>query len=217
MNGPGEKKFKRLWRELTATGWKERKPKGFSVDYSYVKPGVAGRLDVSKMGVDFFVGVFYTGAFVAGHVAYSCCFPAINNRRRPSTYADNGVTRNGSLLSRKAIVHDVPERATPSSLRCEQLIGLCFGGESDDTDFIVLSPTELAVPVLAATELPVKASSNYDQRFIRSQPYDDDAFLDALPKDTLFGTTVSDDINLCFVDSTAGSASNGEGEDVIVE
>ncbi|RLN86593.1 hypothetical protein BBJ28_00022453 [Nothophytophthora sp. Chile5] len=53
---PHEKPFKRLWRELTAAGWKSRKPRGLSVDYSYVMPGITGRLDDSKRGVDFFVG-----------------------------------------------------------------------------------------------------------------------------------------------------------------
>ncbi|RLN93509.1 hypothetical protein BBJ28_00012350 [Nothophytophthora sp. Chile5] len=50
-----EKTFKRLWRELTAAGWKARKPRGLSVDYSYVMPGITGRLDDSKRGMDFFV------------------------------------------------------------------------------------------------------------------------------------------------------------------
>ncbi|RLN93735.1 hypothetical protein BBJ28_00023199 [Nothophytophthora sp. Chile5] len=53
---PHEKTFKRLWRELTTAGWKARKPRGLSVDYSYVMPGITGRLDDSKRGVDFFVG-----------------------------------------------------------------------------------------------------------------------------------------------------------------
>ncbi|RLN86594.1 hypothetical protein BBJ28_00022454 [Nothophytophthora sp. Chile5] len=55
MNMPHEKPFKRLWRELTAAGWKSRKPRGLSVDYIYIMPGITGRLDDSKRGVDFFV------------------------------------------------------------------------------------------------------------------------------------------------------------------
>ncbi|POM81876.1 hypothetical protein PHPALM_92 [Phytophthora palmivora] len=54
MNRPGET-FKRLWRGLTAVGWKARMPTGLSVDYKYIKPGVTGQLDVTKKGVDFFV------------------------------------------------------------------------------------------------------------------------------------------------------------------
>lgn len=56
MNGPYEKTFKQLWRELSKQGWKSRKPKGLSVDFTYVKPGVAGSLDAAQRRVDHFVG-----------------------------------------------------------------------------------------------------------------------------------------------------------------
>ncbi|KAE8874894.1 hypothetical protein PF005_g22667 [Phytophthora fragariae] len=39
MNGPGEKTFKQLWRELCKEGWKPRKPTGMANDHRYVKPG----------------------------------------------------------------------------------------------------------------------------------------------------------------------------------
>ncbi|ETN14351.1 hypothetical protein PPTG_22233 [Phytophthora nicotianae INRA-310] len=56
MNAPNEKPFKQLWRELSKAGWKSRKPKGLSVDYTYVMPGVTGRLNIEKRGVEYFVG-----------------------------------------------------------------------------------------------------------------------------------------------------------------
>ncbi|POM65180.1 Hypothetical protein PHPALM_19148, partial [Phytophthora palmivora] len=56
MNGPNEKSFKQLWRDLSKAGWKARKPKGLSVDFTYVKPGVSGRLDESSRAIDYFVG-----------------------------------------------------------------------------------------------------------------------------------------------------------------
>ncbi|POM72432.1 hypothetical protein PHPALM_10850 [Phytophthora palmivora] len=57
MNTPDEKTFKQLWRELSKAGWKARKPKGLSVDFTYVKPGVTGRLDSSTRGNDHFIGM----------------------------------------------------------------------------------------------------------------------------------------------------------------
>eukprot|EP00644_Phytophthora_capsici_P017045 jgi/Phyca11/130307/e_gw1.92.130.1 len=56
MNGPGEKCFAQFWRELTAAGWKARKPTGICRHHRYVKPGVKGRLDESRRGIDFLVG-----------------------------------------------------------------------------------------------------------------------------------------------------------------
>lgn len=56
MNGPGEKTFKQLWRELCKEGWKPRKPTGMAKDHRYVKPGVKGRLDEGRRGIDFFEG-----------------------------------------------------------------------------------------------------------------------------------------------------------------
>ncbi|OWZ23526.1 hypothetical protein PHMEG_0001593 [Phytophthora megakarya] len=47
-----------LWRELTAAGWKARKPTGLCVEYTYVKPGISGRLDSTRKGEDFFVDVY---------------------------------------------------------------------------------------------------------------------------------------------------------------
>ncbi|ETP13203.1 hypothetical protein F441_11555 [Phytophthora nicotianae CJ01A1] len=55
MNAPNEKPFKQLWRELSKAGWKSRKPMGLSVDYTYVMPGVTGRLNIEKRGVVYFV------------------------------------------------------------------------------------------------------------------------------------------------------------------
>ncbi|EGZ17085.1 hypothetical protein PHYSODRAFT_502318 [Phytophthora sojae] len=56
MNGPGEKTFKQLWRELCKEGCKARKPTGVAKDHRYVKPGIKGRLDGAKRGIDFFEG-----------------------------------------------------------------------------------------------------------------------------------------------------------------
>ncbi|KAI9994413.1 hypothetical protein PInf_011038 [Phytophthora infestans] len=47
-----EKPFKQIWRELTKKGWKSRRPKGLSVDYTYVPfEGDAKGVE----GVDYFV------------------------------------------------------------------------------------------------------------------------------------------------------------------
>ncbi|OWY92364.1 hypothetical protein PHMEG_00038668 [Phytophthora megakarya] len=61
MNSPWEETIKMLSRELTAAGWKARKPTGLSVDYTYVKPGISGRLDATRKGKDFF---FVTARFL---------------------------------------------------------------------------------------------------------------------------------------------------------
>ncbi|KAI9992954.1 hypothetical protein PInf_014896 [Phytophthora infestans] len=48
-----EKPFKQIWRELTKKGWIPRRPKGLSVDFTYVPPeGDAKGVE----GVDYFVG-----------------------------------------------------------------------------------------------------------------------------------------------------------------
>ncbi|POM70224.1 Hypothetical protein PHPALM_13367 [Phytophthora palmivora] len=49
------KEFKRLWRALVKTGWKARLPYGLDTEHTYVKPGVKGRLQKDKAGVDYFV------------------------------------------------------------------------------------------------------------------------------------------------------------------
>ncbi|KAG1683518.1 hypothetical protein DVH05_017710 [Phytophthora capsici] len=50
-----EKPFKQIWRELTKKGWKARRPKGLSVDYTYVPP--QGN-EKGEEGVDYFI-VYY--------------------------------------------------------------------------------------------------------------------------------------------------------------
>ncbi|OWY91317.1 hypothetical protein PHMEG_00040147 [Phytophthora megakarya] len=69
MNGPGEKSFKQLWRELSKAGWKARKPTGIATDHRYVKPGIKGRLEDFKRGRDFFVGK---------HPLYWCMVTIVN-------------------------------------------------------------------------------------------------------------------------------------------
>ncbi|OWZ01756.1 hypothetical protein PHMEG_00026797 [Phytophthora megakarya] len=58
MNSHWEKTFKMLLRELMAAEWKARKSTDLSVDYTYVNPGISGRLDSTRKGKDFFVGVY---------------------------------------------------------------------------------------------------------------------------------------------------------------
>ncbi|POM66722.1 Hypothetical protein PHPALM_17369 [Phytophthora palmivora] len=48
MDVPDATTFKMLWRQLSKAGWKAKKPKGLSLDFTYVKPGVSGRLDSTK-------------------------------------------------------------------------------------------------------------------------------------------------------------------------
>ncbi|OWZ20570.1 hypothetical protein PHMEG_0005009 [Phytophthora megakarya] len=56
MNGPQEKTSQHLLRELCKEGWKARKPSGIAQDHHCVMPGLKGRLDKSRRGIDFFEG-----------------------------------------------------------------------------------------------------------------------------------------------------------------
>ncbi|KUF90722.1 hypothetical protein AM587_10016305 [Phytophthora nicotianae] len=49
------KEFKAFWRKLVKSGWKARRPRDLSVDYTYVKPGVTGKLNDAERGENYFV------------------------------------------------------------------------------------------------------------------------------------------------------------------
>ncbi|ETL85036.1 hypothetical protein L917_15297 [Phytophthora nicotianae] len=41
--------FRKLWNKLIKSGWKARQPTGLEVDYTYVKPGVVGKLRKNQL------------------------------------------------------------------------------------------------------------------------------------------------------------------------
>lgn len=85
MNAVGKKTFAQLWRELSDAGWKARRPKGLSNDFTYVMPNVVGDLSGATKGVDYFVGtslsrsvrararVQTSGLFPQGRPAHGVC------------------------------------------------------------------------------------------------------------------------------------------------
>ncbi|ETO68378.1 hypothetical protein F444_14769 [Phytophthora nicotianae P1976] len=54
-----EKAFKLLWRSLTKAGWRARPSTGLNSGHTYVKPGVKGRLQEDRAGVEYFVGAYF--------------------------------------------------------------------------------------------------------------------------------------------------------------
>ncbi|ETO99968.1 hypothetical protein F441_22605 [Phytophthora nicotianae CJ01A1] len=48
--------FRKLWNKLIKSGWKARQPTGLEVDYTYVKPGVVGKLRKNQLNAEYFIG-----------------------------------------------------------------------------------------------------------------------------------------------------------------
>ncbi|EEY60428.1 uncharacterized protein PITG_22984 [Phytophthora infestans T30-4] len=63
--------IRQLWCELCKDGWKPRKPTGMAKDHRYVRPGVQGRLDESRRGIDYYEGE-YCALMQRLHKGYQC-------------------------------------------------------------------------------------------------------------------------------------------------
>ncbi|ETL85072.1 hypothetical protein L917_15263, partial [Phytophthora nicotianae] len=50
------KAFRKLWNKLIKSGWKARQPTVLEVDYTFVKPGVVGKLRKNQRNADNFIG-----------------------------------------------------------------------------------------------------------------------------------------------------------------
>ncbi|EEY65691.1 uncharacterized protein PITG_03208 [Phytophthora infestans T30-4] len=91
-----EKPFKQIWRELTKKGWKSRRLKGLSVEYTYVPPeGDAKGVE----GVDYFVGA----GLVTNHeatIATSTVAPPPPGPDKP-TAAENDIANSGKTSNGK--------------------------------------------------------------------------------------------------------------------
>ncbi|ETK78371.1 hypothetical protein L915_15583 [Phytophthora nicotianae] len=48
--------FRKLWNKLIKSGWKARQPTVLEVDYTFVKPGVVGKLRKNQRNADNFIG-----------------------------------------------------------------------------------------------------------------------------------------------------------------
>ncbi|KAG6620389.1 uncharacterized protein IUM83_16379 [Phytophthora cinnamomi] len=81
-DGLGENTFKQLWRELCKEGWKARKPTGVAKDHRYLKPGIKGRLDETRRGIDFFEGEVALMAFARRSGRLDLHAPAVPSTRK---------------------------------------------------------------------------------------------------------------------------------------
>ncbi|ETN10702.1 hypothetical protein PPTG_09797 [Phytophthora nicotianae INRA-310] len=50
------KAFRKLWNKLIKSRWKARQPTVLEVDYTFVKPGVVGKLRKYQRNADNFIG-----------------------------------------------------------------------------------------------------------------------------------------------------------------
>ncbi|ETN03568.1 hypothetical protein PPTG_15554 [Phytophthora nicotianae INRA-310] len=50
------KAFRKLWNKLIKSWWKARQPTVLEVDYTFVKPGVVGKLRKNQRNADNFIG-----------------------------------------------------------------------------------------------------------------------------------------------------------------
>ncbi|GMF61027.1 unnamed protein product [Phytophthora fragariaefolia] len=194
FEGP-TKLFRKLWAKLTAAGWKARKPSGLSDDDIYVRPGVSGRLKLLQRGVDYFVGTSNSGEkFVS--IGTQVAATELTSRVR--------VVPEATELSRPAVLEatELPSRAR----------AVPEATELSNRARAVPEATELsnrARDVPEATELVDLETGHYDTL----EDFDDGAFLDAMRREVLFGSTESDDVNLCRSGSVAEHLSDDEDED----
>ncbi|KAI9999347.1 hypothetical protein PInf_004189 [Phytophthora infestans] len=209
MNNPDEKTFKQLCRQLSGGGWKARKPKGLSTDFTYVKPGVKGRLDPPKRGEHYFVGEPELMAF---------------GRKE-------GLLALGLLVQLPA--DPAPLNAADIS---EEEGAATVNNGADSVAPDTLSPrvtvAEAALPVLHNTEQgsvaphPILDDADYHDQHCHLDDakseidgrdddpldeFDGDYCLDAMRSENLFDSIRSDDVN--FVKNADNNCSELEADD----
>eukprot|EP00644_Phytophthora_capsici_P016096 jgi/Phyca11/115422/e_gw1.28.453.1 len=222
MNNLNEKTFKQLWRQLSAEGWKARKPKGLSIDFTYVKPGVKGQLDPSKRGKDFFVGEPELMAF--GREKGLLALGLLSEPQHRSEMSDQApVPADPAPLN----AADIPVVAVAAP------VNNGAGLVTTDTVSPRVAVVETALPVLCNTEQDNAAprlildDADYDEQHRRSDEaqdesdyhgddvpldaFDGDYFLDAMRSENLFDSVRADDVN--YVKNADSNFSESEADD----
>ncbi|KAI9985853.1 hypothetical protein PInf_024633 [Phytophthora infestans] len=200
----GEKSFTQLWRDLCKEGWKARKPTGIAKGHRYVKPGIKGRLDESRRGLDFFEGEKDLMAFarLSGLLDH-----------QPSRASVGSVVRRpiGKQLAYAVIGVDPP--CVPSPTTNQASVAPATTATPDDTH-IVQDDTEFHPKENATDEEEGKTESddrNETENFVDLDMFDSDNFMEGLRKEPLFGPTADNDVN--FVDSADFFGSDSDADD----
>ncbi|EEY60504.1 uncharacterized protein PITG_13206 [Phytophthora infestans T30-4] len=212
LGSPNEKPFKQLWRELSKAGWKARKPKGLSADFTYVMPSVTGRLDAEKRGVKYFVGEQELMTFGRRQ-------ELLELSPLPSLPARIPMGKNAALARRRAPVEEVlpaeeqaaptlevtPTPPTPPSsfpprtsastppTQASQAIQPDTEQEGGSTTTSMEDPE---YDVRSGHERADESKSERDD-FNGIDEFDGENFMDALRGEKLFGSVAVDDVNLC--------------------
>ncbi|KAI9980193.1 hypothetical protein PInf_026678 [Phytophthora infestans] len=179
MNGPGERPFKALWRELVKERWKPRNFSGHSSHHSYVKPGVSCGLRADKNGVGYFVGeeslMVYARQAGLFHLPVEVGIPRLSSVQRP---------RMGKQV---AYTSEVQHGALPSAQ--DKPV-------PDYTEHVVSDqvyiPDDKEYSDTAKSEVYTKP----DERSDTLDDFDGEEFLAALRSEALFEPTASDNINV---------------------
>ncbi|KAG3068923.1 hypothetical protein PI124_g21570 [Phytophthora idaei] len=236
MNTPGEKTFKQLWRELCKEGWKPREPFGMAKDHRYVKPGVKGRFDESKRGVDYF-----DGGCNAQPVA------TVNTPARPpigkqASYATAGLSplrSHASDSSPAAPYRAVPpvevavsrvvalgaktrERAIPDATEqgsveegpipdAAEQGGVEVSPIPDNSDSLP-NPSEPG-----EEEATSESDEHIENGLVDLELFDSDDFMEGLRKENIFGPPDGDDVNIGVAGSVDDGESDADDEDVMAD
>ncbi|OWZ18263.1 hypothetical protein PHMEG_0007674, partial [Phytophthora megakarya] len=188
MNGPGEKTFKQLWRELTKDGWKARKPKGLAKDHSYVKSGAWTPHSTAPI-------TLLVHLLVARSARVSCVV---------LEDTEQGVALGDIPEDTEQVIRSIQEDteygamvvgAIPESpeLRCR----VDYSGEDE-----------------AKSESDVHETDGTGVDF---EVFDSDRFMEGLRAEKLFGRTAADDVNLVEEADTSDTDSDADNEDIMAD
>ncbi|POM69866.1 Hypothetical protein PHPALM_13809 [Phytophthora palmivora] len=197
------KEFKRLWRALVKPGWKARPPSGLDTEHTYVKPGVKGRLQKDKTGVDYFVGSQALWAFSKREGLIQ---PLLSHP--PRKQANLGRPPMGKQAAYEATQKQMP--ASPQSTGSVDGTAAVNTEQAGGVNVTVPADTEQAggdTTVAADTEqaggMEDGAAANAEQYTaglpngeIALEAFDSPRFIDAMRAERLFGPVAADDVNI---------------------
>ncbi|KAG2797209.1 hypothetical protein PC112_g21877 [Phytophthora cactorum] len=211
MNTPGEKTFKQLWREFCKEGWKPRKPFGMAKDHRYVKPGVKGRFDESKRGVDYFDECLRVRAHSIREAFLTSCLTAAtrSNCEHASTPSDwkAGIIRNRWTLTSAQSRFGF---TSSSAISCEQ--GSVKEGPIPDNSDSLPNPSEPG-----EEEATSESDEHIENGLVDLELFGSDDFMEGLRKENIFGPPDGDDVNIGVAGSVDDGESDADDEDVMAD
>ncbi|KAG2988458.1 hypothetical protein PC120_g23369 [Phytophthora cactorum] len=198
MNTPGEKTFKQLWREFCKEGWKPRKPFGMAKDHRYVKPGVKGRFDESKRGVDYFDECLSLFRGSVQPVA------TVNTPARPPIGKQASYATAGRSPLRS--------HASDSSPAAPYQQGSVKEGPIPDNSDSLPNPSEPG-----EEEATSESDEHIENGLVDLELFGSDDFMEGLRKENIFGPPDGDDVNIGVAGSVDDGESDADDEDVMAD